>query len=255
MILAVDIGNTNIKVGGWDNDNLAFVSTMHTSKRRTCDEYAVKLLDIFRLGHFNITQFDGAIISSVVPQISTTMTDAIKKVIQTDRVLSISPGLKTGLNIKIDDPATLGADLVCAGVAAMTNYSLPCIIVSLGTANALFAINENAEYLGGAVSPGIRVSIDALSDRAAQLPHISLRDPGPLIGRNTVDSMRSGTIYGAACMLDGMIAKMKAELGGEATVVATGGMTNYVVPHCEQEIIINQDLILEGLNIIYHKNI
>ncbi|MFV0400655.1 MAG: type III pantothenate kinase [Oscillospiraceae bacterium] len=255
MILAVDIGNTNIKVGAWDNDHLAFVSRLQTNPLSTCDEYAIRLLDIFRLGDFNRAMFDGAIISSVVPPLSGTITEAIERVIQTKRVFQIGPGLKTGLNIKIDNPATLGADMVCAGVAATAKYPLPCILISLGTATAIFAINKNAEYLGGAVAPGVKISLDALASRTAQLPHISLDHPTGIIGSNTVDSMKSGSIYGTACMLDGMIARMRDELGGEATVVATGGLSQFIIEHCREEIVYDDNIVLEGLKIIYHKNV
>lgn len=255
MILTVDIGNTNIKVGAWDKDRLVFVSRVQTNPLRTGDEYAISMLDIFRLYDCNSSQFDGAIISSVVPPLSQPIKHAVRSVIQSRRVFLVSPGLKTGLNIKIDDPATLGSDIVCAGVAALQKYPLPCIIVSLGTATAIFVIDGEGAYRGGAVAPGVRISMEALSGRAAQLPHISLENPAAVIATNTVDCMKSGIVYGNAAMLDGMIGRMKRELGGTATVVACGGVATSIVPHCTEEILLDDDIVLEGLKIIYHKNV
>lgn len=254
MILTVDIGNTNIKVGAWDNDDLVFVSRLQTNALRTGDEYAINLLDIFRLNDCNNSQFDGAIISSVVPPLSLPFKTAVQTVLQTRRVYLVSPGLKTGLNIKIDDPATLGGDIVSAGVAALARYPMPCIIVGMGTATVLFALNREGEYLGGAIAPGVILALDALASGTAQLPQIGLEGPGPVIGTNTSDSMKSGSIYGTACMLDGMIGRIRDELGGEAFVVAFGGVAPAIVAHCREKIEINDDLVLEGLKLIYHRN-
>lgn len=254
MILTVDIGNTNIKVGAWDLDNLLFVSRLQTNMLRTEDEYAISLLDIFRLNNCNSNQFDGAIISSVVPPLSYRIKNAVQSVVSSRRIFLVSPGLRTGLNIKIDNPATLGGDIVCAGVAAISKYPLPCIIVSLGTATALFAIDEDGAYLGGAIAPGINISIEALSQRTAQLPQISLDMPAGIIGTNTVDSIRAGVVYGNADMLDGLIRRMKQSLGGDAFVVACGGLAQNIVQYCEQEIHLDENLVLEGLKVVYHKN-
>lgn len=254
MILTVDIGNTNIKVGAWDKDKLVFVSRLQTNPLRTGDEYAIALLDIFRLYEYNSSQFDGAILSSVVPQLSLPLKNAVRSVIQSRRVFLVSPGLKTGLNIKIDDPATLGADVVCAGVAALSKYPLPCIVVSLGTATAIFALDGDGAYLGGAISPGVQISLDALAERAAQLPRISLEEPANVIGANTVESIQSGVVYGTAAMLDGLLERMAVELGGEPAVVACGGIAPYIVRHCKTPIVVDDNMVLEGLKILYHKN-
>jgi len=254
MILTVDIGNTNIKVGAWDNDNLSFVSRIATNIIRTEDEYAIQLLEIFSLNGCNRSQFDGAIIASVVPPLSATMANAISRVIQTNRVYQVGPGVKTGLNIKIDNPAQLGADMVCAAVSAVAKYSLPCIIASFGTATAIFALNESGDFLGGAVASGMIVSLEALSNRTAQLPHISFEVPQSLIGTNTEDCMKSGLIHGNAAMLDGMILRFKEQLGAGATVVACGGMARFVVPHCREKITYDDNMVMDGLRIIYYKN-
>lgn len=255
MILAVDIGNTNIKIGAWDQDELVFVSRLQTNTLKTQDEYAVNLIDIFRLNDCNAAQFDGAIISSVVPPLSLLFRNAIRHVIQTKRVYLVSPGLKTGLNIKIDNPSTLGADMVCCSVAAAAKYSTPCIIISMGTATAIFALGKDGEFLGGSVAPGVFISLEALARGTAQLPHISLDSPGNIIGTNTIDCMKSGSIYGNACMLDGIIRRMKSELGCPQTeVVACGGIAPFIVERCEEKIIFDENLVLEGLKIIYEKN-
>lgn len=255
MILTVDVGNTNIKIGAWDNDKIVFVSRLQTNTLKTQDEYAVNLIDIFRLNDCNAAQFDGAIISSVVPPLSLPIKDAIRTVIQTKRVYLVSPGLKTGLNIKIDNPATLGADMVCCAVAALARYKPPCIIIGMGTATAIFALDRGGAFIGGAVAPGVAISLEALARQTAQLPHISFDAPGDLIGANTVDCMKSGSVYGSACMLDGMIRRMKKQLGDDTTTVACGGISSFIIPYCEEEIIFDDLLVLSGLKIIYDKNI
>lgn len=253
MILAVDIGNTNIKIGAWDDDHLMFVSRLQTNTLKTQDEYAINLMDVFRLNECNAAQFDGAIISSVVPVLSLVFKDAVSAALQTKRVYVVSPGLRTGLNIKIENPATLGADMVCCSVAA-AKYPLPCIIISMGTATTISALDKDGAFIGCSVAPGVLISMEALASHTAQLPHISLDSPGALIGVNTVDSMKSGAIYGSACMLDGMIRKMKRELGGEAAVIACGGLAQSIISHCEEHIVFNDSLVLEGLKLIYEKN-
>lgn len=254
MILTLDIGNTNIKIGAWDNEELAFVSRLQTNMLKTQDEYAVSLLDVLRLNTCNANQFDGAIISSVVPPLSAPIRNAVRAVLRTKRVYLVGPGLKTGLNIKIDDPATLGSDMVCSAVSAISKYPLPCIIVSMGTATAIFAVDKEGAFLGGSVAPGVIISLEALSGKTAQLPHISLDSPGNLIGTNTIDCMKSGMVYGTACMIDGMVNRMKKELGGEASVIACGGLAQSVVEHCGEAIIVDDDLALDGLRLIYLKN-
>ncbi|MCL2068663.1 MAG: type III pantothenate kinase [Oscillospiraceae bacterium] len=256
MILTVDIGNTNLKIGAWDNERLAFVSRIVSDAMRTDDEYAIHILDAFRLNDCNSNQFDGAIIASVVPILSNTLASAVSKVIPTTRIFQVGPGLKTGLNIKIDNPAQLGADMVCAAVSAVARYPLPCIICNLGTATAIFAIGSNGDFLGCSVAPGLIISLDALAHRTAQLPHISLDNPPKnVIGTNTDDSMKSGAIYGAAAMLDGMVDRFREQLGENAAVIACGGLAKYVYAHCKQEIIYDDHLIMDGLRIIYFKNV
>jgi len=254
MILVVDIGNTHIKIGAWDKEHLAFVARLQTNLLRTVDEYAIDLLSIMRLNECNHSQFDGAIISSVVPPLSLSLREAVSSVIQPGRVFLVSAGLKTGLNILIENPAILGADLVCAGVACLHKYPMPCVLISLGTSTAVFAMNDAGSMLGGSIHAGVSLSLEALSRRTSQLPHISLDEPGPPIGRNSVDSMKSGVIYGTAGMLDSMVERFEAEIGPVKTIVACGGHARHIVPHCRHEVILEEQLVLEGLRLIYHKN-
>ena len=254
MILAVDIGNTHIKIGAWDDSTLVFLSRLQTSHSRTQDEYAINILDILHLNGCNRAQFDGAIIGSVVPGVSVTMRNAVITVIQSNRVFLVSPSLETGLNIKTDDPAILGSDLVCAGVAALNKYPMPCYILSLGTATTVFAMDQEGNFMGGCVCAGVTISLDALSMRTAQLPRVSLDEPVSVIGANTVDSIISGAVYGTAGMLDSLVDRMQALLG-EGTVVACGGSAGQIVPHCTHDVIMDDQLVLEGLRLIYHKNV
>jgi pantothenate kinase, type III len=255
MILTVDIGNSNIKVGAWDGDKLEFVARLQTSLRSTQDEYAIALTSLLQLHRCNENQFDGAIISSVVPPLSATFRGAIEQILHTKRVFLIGPGIKTGLNIRIDNPGVLGADIVCAAVAALAKYPTPCVVVGLGTATTLTALGKNGDLLGVILYPGIGISLDALSQRTAQLPHISLDEPAVLIGKNSVDSMRSGIVLGTAGMLDGLLDRLREELGESMTVVALGGYISYICKHCRTSIIENDELVMEGLRLIYYKNL
>ena len=166
----------------------------------------------------------------------------------------VGPGIKTGLNIQMDDPASVGSDRIVIAVAALLEYAPPLLLVDLGTATTIEVVDQGNTYLGGAIMPGVRVSAEALSSRAAQLPGIQLDRPRRLIGKNTVECMRSGIMYGAAAMLDGMIERMEEELGKSTTVVATGGMAQFVAPLCKREMKVEKDLLLKGLNAIYKKN-
>ncbi len=254
MLLTVDIGNTNTVFGGFDGDKLKFVSRINTDKRKMPDEYAIQLKDLLRHYDHHPADFDGAIISSVVPPLHLTLKLAIESLLGCP-VLSASPGVKTGLNIKIDSPAILGADLVCGAVAALKKYPLPCIILDMGTATKFSVIDKDGGFLGVSILPGVGISIDALSLKTAQLPHISLENASKVIGTNTIDSMKSGIIFGTASMIDGMIARIKDEMKQDNfTVVATGGIARLIVPYCNSEIILDNNLVLDGLYHIYRKN-
>ena len=254
MVLTVDVGNTNIVLALFENGKISAVSRISTVRDRMADEYAVLMRNIALLHGIELTTLSGAIISSVVPPLTSQIKKAIRIVFGVN-ALVVGPGLKTGLNIKIDDPSQLGSDLVCGSVAAAVKYPLPCVVADLGTATKFTAVDKSCSFLGGAILPGIKISLDALSQGTAQLPHIGLDStPEKVIGTNTIDCMRSGIIYGNACMIDGMIERFREELGDELTVVATGGLSDDIIPHCRSKIILDRNLLLEGLYLLYIKN-
>lgn len=253
MILAVDIGNTNIVVGAIRDNVPLFVERISTDAGKTDLEYAVTVKTILEIYNLTDSMFEGSIISSVVPQVTRTMSQAIEKLLGR-KPLVVGPGVKTGLNIKIENPAQLGSDLVVDAVAAIAGYPAPLLIIDMGTATTISAVSRDLYYLGGVIMPGAQISLEALSSRASQLPHIGFEAPKKPIGANTIECMRSGSVLGNASMLDGMLDRMEEELGEPATVVATGGLARFIIPHCRRKIIYDDLLLLKGLNIIYHKN-
>ncbi len=254
MLLAIDIGNSNIVMGGYEGDQLRFVSRFRTDSLKTEVEYAVLIKSALELYQASPDDITGAIISSVVPPLSGVVKQAVR-LIKKVKVLVIGPGMKTGLNIKIDNPGQLGADLLATAIGAVGKYPLPAVVVDLGTATKMTVIDKDGCFRGGAIMPGVMIALDALSSQTAQLPKISLEsaqiDP---IGTNTVDSMKAGTILGAAGMIDGMIERYKAVLGEPLSVIACGGLTAAIVPHCKSDIIKDENLLLDGLRILYQKN-
>lgn len=254
MLLAIDIGNTNITLGVYNKDELVFVTHIATDRSRTPDQYAVEFKQIFALYDMPQNSFEGAAISSVVPELSATMSKAVEK-ITGHRPMLLGPGIKTGMNILIDNPAQLGADLLAGGVGAVALYPLPCLVIDLGTASKVSVIDKNGSFCGCTISPGIGISLDALSARTSQLPNISLKTPARAIGKNTVDSMQSGTVFGYAAMIDGLCEKLEEELGDKVkTTVATGGLARDLVKSCKREIIYNGELVLYGLKVLFEKN-
>jgi type III pantothenate kinase len=253
MILAIDVGNTNIVLGVWADEMLCLVSRLKTDRQKTEDGYAVELKNILGLYKIDLERIDGAIISSVVPQISGALVSAVDKLTGRAAFL-VGPGIKTGLNILIDNPAQLGSDMVVEAVAAIVKYHKPVIIIDLGTATKISAVDKSGNFLGCAIMPGIRIGLDALSERTAALPQIGLDAPREAIGRNTVDSMKSGAVLGTASMIDGMIERFEQQLGQTATVVATGGFSGDIVPYCTRSVIHDPNLMLEGLYRVYLKN-
>lgn len=254
MILALDAGNSNIVIGGILKGEIVFISRIATDHGKTEDQYAITLNDIFHLYGARPENFSGAIISSVVPPLTGILQNAVEKLIH-KTPLVVGSGLRTGLNIRTNNPAQLGSDIVANNVAALEKYTRPVIVIDMGTATTISCSDEEGVFLGCSISPGVSISLNALSKRTAQLPEINLDYAGKVMGRNTPDCMKAGIIYGNAAMLDGMISRFLAELGRPATVVATGGHARYIVPHCRQEIIYNPKLLLEGLYFIYQKNI
>lgn len=253
MILAIDIGNTNIVLGGMDGNKIVFKARIRTDTSKTSDQYMMDLkamLDVYDVCKGNI---EGAIIASVVPPVLNAMQTAVRK-LTGKTALVVGPGIKTGLNILLEHPGQMGADLVVADVAALRNYEPPLIIVDMGTATTFAVLDKNGAHIGGCVYPGVRLSLDALTQKAALLPAIQLDRPKRAIGRNTQDAMRSGIMYGTACMIDGMIDRIQQELGCETGVIATGGMSPFIAPLCTHKIELEPDLVLKGLAILYREN-
>ncbi len=255
MILAVDIGNTNAVIGAFTGEKRLFLSRISTDRTKMPDDYAITLKNIVELYNFSVNDIEGAIISSVVPPVSANLVSGIKKLCPQINVLEVGPGIKTGLNIKIDNPAQTGADLVSVSVGAIKKYPLPSIVIDMGTATTITALDKNGNFLGGSIIPGVRISLDALSSGTAQLPQINLGDNAEIIGKNTVDAMRSGVLLGQASMLDGMISRYREILGEDMTVIATGGIANSIIRHCKEKVIYDENLLLDGLRAIYEKNI
>lgn len=253
MVLLVDIGNTNIVLGGLVDDEVLFVTRLSTNKSETEDEYAAKIKSIVSLNKESSEQIEGAIISSVVPPLTTIVKKAIHMVYGID-ALVVGPGIKTGIKINIDNPGQVGADLICACVAANSLYSGNCLIVDMGTATKLIVVDENAEFLGVTIAPGMEIAMNALASGTALLPQIGLEAPKSVLGRNTVECMQSGIVYGNACMIDGMIERIRDELKCDLTLIATGGLSSVVIPHCKNEIIEDSLLLLKGLGVLYRKN-
>ncbi len=254
MILAVDIGNTNIVIGCMDGEKVCFVERVSTNQANTELEYVVEfraLFDLYRIGVEDIT---GSIISSVVPPLNNIVKSALEKLFHNAPLL-VGPGLKTGLNILMDNPAQLGSDLVVNAVAGLHYYGAPIIMIDMGTATTISVVDGKKNYIGGMILPGVKVSLDSLVNRTSQLPRISLEPPKKVIGRNTIDCMKSGIVMGQAACLDGMIERIYDELGYEAPVVATGGLAGSIVPHCKRKIVCDNELTLKGLGLIYRRNV
>lgn len=253
MLLVIDAGNTNITLGAYKDRDLVFVSRLSTEKNHTADQFAMDLNSVFVLNKMEGSSFKGAIISSVVPEITRALMTATEKVTGCTPLV-LGPGVKTGLNIRIDDPSVLGADLVATAVAALNKYELPCLIADLGTATKVSAISADGAYLGCSIAPGVSLSLNALANGASQLSSISLKVPDHSIGTNTLDSMRSGLIYATVDGIDGIFDRMEAEMGTKVnTFVATGGLGG-ILTACKHEVVSDPNLILEGLRIIYDKN-
>ena len=253
MILTVDVGNSNIVLGGVEGKSICFEARLRTDATKTSDEYCIDLKMILDVYDVNAAEIEGSIIASVVPQVLNSMQTAIKK-LTGKAALVVGPGLKTGLNIQIENPAQTGADLVVGCVAALREHKAPMIIVDMGTATTMIVLDKNSSMIGGCIMPGVKISMDALTDRTALLPGLQLDQPKKAIGRNTIDCMRSGIMMGAACMIDGMIERMEAELGYETTVIATGGIAKFVIPMCKREIVYDKDLLVKGLAELYQEN-
>ena len=253
MILTIDIGNSNIVLGGVRDQEIVFEARLRTEVTKTSDQYCVDLKILMEVYGVSNKDIEGTIIASVVPQVLNSMRTAIQKL--TGKVpLVVGPGLKTGLNILLENPGQTGADLVVADVAALREHKPPLIIIDMGTATTMSVLDKNGAHIGGCIIPGVKISMDALTDKTALLPGLQLDQPKKAIGRNTIDAMRSGIMLGTACMLDGMVERMEAELGCKTTVIITGGIAKFIVPMCKTPMIYDKDLLIKGLAALYRDN-
>ncbi len=253
MILALDMGNTNIVAGCLGDEDIYFTERFATDLNKTELEYAVLLKTILELHNIDRDAIEGSVIASVVPPLTHIIKSALRKLLNSEPLV-IGAGLKTGLNIHLDDPSTLGADLVVDSVAALKIYGAPSIVIDMGTATTMTVIDKDETYIGGAIFPGLNVSVEALAAGTSLLPRVSLGAPRKQIAANTMDAIKSGIIYGEASRIDGMIDRFEKELGYKMKVVATGGLASVITPHCTHEIITDPDLMLKGLKMIYDKN-
>lgn len=253
MVLAIDIGNTNIVIGCFDDEKIIFRERLSTNHTATVLEYVVTIKTAFEMNSIKKEDFSGSIISSVVPAVTSTVKTAVEKYLGITPLI-IGPGIKTGLSIMIDNPSQLGSDLVVDAVAGISEYPTPLIIIDMGTATTVSVVDSNKQYIGGMIIPGLAVAHDALISRTSQLSKIAFEKPKKVIGSNTADCIKSGLLYGNAGTLDGLIDRINDELGEKCTVVATGGLSVVIAPLCKHDIIIDEDLLLKGLMNIYKKN-
>lgn len=253
MLLAIDVGNTNTVLGCIEDGNILNIVHLQTNRNETWAELSIKLRQLLDIFEIDPSGFDGAIISSAVPEVTDNYKDAVLKLCGV-KCMVVGPGIKTGMNVRIDDPGSLAGDIVAGSVAAMVSYGSPSIVIDMGTATTIVVIDKDKCYRGGAILPGVKLSYAALAAGTSLLPDISIGAPKKCIATNTVDCMRSGAIFGTAASIDGMIDRMEAELGYKCTVVATGALASSIVPCCSHEIIHDNDLLLKGLWILYKKN-
>lgn len=254
MILTVDINNTSVVFAVMEEGRALYISRLSSDKSRTADEYAVLIDWSFRQRGFEIRNVEGAIISSVVPPLTAVIKDAVR--IVTDcNPLVIGPGVKTGLNIRLEDPTELGGDFVSCAVAAIAKYPMPCVIVEMGTAIAMGILDKTGSYIGGIISPGPMVSQEALARGAAMLSNVSITPTPQVICKSTITCTQSGIVNGSAAMIDGMLERIEDELGDKVSVVVTGDWADTITPSCKRKgIIKDQELLMHGLWLIYKKN-
>ena len=254
MFLTINIGNANILAAAYEGREKLFCSQLRTDPLKTADEYAIGLKNLLQLYGFSPEQLEGAILSCVAPALAGTLRQAVR-LLREVRVLTVGPGLKTGLNIRIDNPAELGADIVATAVAALERYPMPCLLVNFDTAITVMGLDAQRSLIGGCISPGVRLSLEALYTHAAQLPQIDLtRRPGSVAGASMVASMEAGLILGTASMVDGLIDRFAELFGCPPAVVATGELCRSITSHCVHRIQVDGDLLTDGLALIYLRN-
>ena len=254
MILTIDIGNSTITLGGVEGDQILLECRLNTDRVKTSDTYCIDLKTLFEIYGVELSTIEGVIISSVVPQVQGSVRTAIRKLLNLEPLV-VGPGLKTGLNIRLENPGQLGADLVAADVAALREHKMPMILINMGTATTVSVLDPQGAHLGGCVCPGVKISLEALTGKTSLLPGIQLERPKQVIGRNTADAMRSGIMYGTAAMLDGIIDRFREETGWDFTLVATGGLAKHIIPLCRHDIFYDRHLIIKGLAALYRDNI
>lgn len=254
MVLAIDIGNTHILLGCFEERKILFTELLSTNKSTTELEYAALIKSALEFNGQSADKIDGAIISSVVPQVTGSIKAAVGRLTSTVPVV-VGPGVKTGLKIKIDNPAQLGSDLVVSAVAGIKEYGVPQINIYMGTATAFSLIDEDKNFIGTSIGAGMGIAAEALSSKTSQLPNIAFEIPKKVIGTNTVDSMKSGFICQNAALVDGMIDRIEEEYGGKCIVTATGRYASLIAPLCRHKVICDKDLILKGLIEVYYKNL
>jgi type III pantothenate kinase len=251
MILALDVGNTNITVGVFDGEDLRFVSRMATDASRMEDQYAIELRDILHLYGVRRANITGAVLSSVVPKLTGYLSHAVEKLFSVTPLVVDYQAVKEFFSIGITRPETTGPDLIAGCMGAKARFSYPCIVVDMGTATTLAVLDREGVMVGGAIVPGVGVSLDALTSRAALLSSVSLDTPAHVVGRDTAECLQSGVLFGAAALLDGLCDRMEEELGYPCRVIATGGLAGLVVEHCRRKVEYSDTLLLDGLKAIY----